>query len=315
MVAKMQRDSHEHQIAVSNTQQDAYDSNHILFSNLLQSIHRGNCVAIIGAGVSVPDYPLWDELVRRLQRACDVRIEDEPSSDVLKIAAAAKRKNNDAFLKEMRAIFALPDSPKTASRYHLLARTKFKSFLTLNFDPLLISTFDQHRDVEFCSYPRLPGQILGAREVIHLHGRIVQDPSLQEDFVLTEEDFDVAYDPNGQRLHSLLQNTFIDHDVCFLGCKPTEPNVKRLLRACRKICGKHYNKNPQQVPRWFWLLESTATKLVKVPGVHTVTYPPGYSFAGFDAALKLMAEKKDPVRRESFRDAKSVFDPSTEAPR
>src|SRR4051812_1846599 len=122
-------------------------TNDAVFPALRTSIWSRRCVAVIGAGVSAPDYPLWTDLIGELQERCGVRAEDALSSSPLDIAQAAADKNRSEYFRALDEIFARRSAPVTAGRYHLLARIPFVSYVSLNVDPLLVETLDLHKDI------------------------------------------------------------------------------------------------------------------------------------------------------------------------
>ncbi len=112
-------------------------TNDVVFPALTASIERKRCIAVIGAGMSADDYPIWTDLISKLQERCGVRSEDLSSRDPRDIAQTAKDKNPDAYSQALDDIFVRKPTPRSAARYHLLARVGFISYLSLNVDPVL----------------------------------------------------------------------------------------------------------------------------------------------------------------------------------
>ncbi len=117
---------------MSNTP-PAPPTNDALFEVLTASIWDGRCIVVIGAGVSAADYPLWPDLIAVLQERCGLRAEDLVSKNPLEVAQAAKDKNLQEYVKALDEVFRRKERPVSAKRYHLLARTKFASYISLNF--------------------------------------------------------------------------------------------------------------------------------------------------------------------------------------
>ena len=122
-------------------------TNDVVFPALKASIDQDRCIAVIGAGMSAADYPIWTDLISKLQKRCGVRSEDLSSRDPRDIAQTAQDKNPNAYFQALDEIFARKRAPGAAARYHLLARVGFISYLSLNVDPLLVDTFDLHRNI------------------------------------------------------------------------------------------------------------------------------------------------------------------------
>ena len=276
-------------------------TNDVPFDVLTQHIWEGKCLVVLGAGVSAPDYPLWPQLIATLQDRCGLRAEDLRSADFLDVAQAAKDKNPEEYARTLDDIFRRKEHPVSAKRYHLLARIPFLSYINLNFDPLLLDTFDLHFDVTVSDYPHLQNQNHGVKELFYQHGRLGTDrPAATSSIVLTRSEFDRAYDPMQTRLHGFIQATMLDHHVCFLGCNPTEPYLARLLAACKRFCEADHGLADPKRPRWFLLgddsYENSAT--LTAAGIHLVRYPRrDAAFSGLDAVLEYWARKKPPVFR------------------
>ena len=102
-------------------------TNDVIFPTLTESIRARRCVAVIGAGVSAADYPIWAHLISQLQECCGVRAEDLPSASPLDVAQAAMDKNPAAYYQALDEIFDRRPAPRSSRSYHLLARIQFLS--------------------------------------------------------------------------------------------------------------------------------------------------------------------------------------------
>ncbi|MEO8268593.1 MAG: SIR2 family protein, partial [Aureliella sp.] len=256
---------------------DDVATNAIGFDELKRSIENERCIAVIGAGVSAPDFPLWAPLMGRLLTACSIRPEDLPLSSVndLMLQAEHLRLNHrQKYYEVLNDIFTNSSvSATTQERYHLLVRINFCSYINLNFDQCLINTMNLHENIHVSIYPNLSPQFLQRREIYHLHGQICQDRRAEDGaIVLTKDEFDHAYQPHS-RLHSLLNTAFNDHDICFLGCNPAEPNFNRLLRACKNLQDQVHGLTDFNRPRRFliWDDESSLPDL-NGTGIHAIDY-------------------------------------------
>ncbi len=290
-------------------------TNDVLFSPLTETIHGGNCVAIIGAGVSAGDYPLWNELISILRESCEVRPEELQSNDPLDVAEAAKGKGKD-YYDLLDEKFGRKDNPQTLYRYHMLARIKFASYITLNFDPLLLDTLNLHRNVKVSEYPVLKNQYHGERELFYLHGRLGPDrPAAKTKIVLTRTEFEEAYDPFKGRLHAFLQSTFLDYNVCFIGCNPEEENMRHLLKECEKCCENLHGLQDGNRPKRFLLWDGNSEPpetLTKYCGIEVVRYPNiDTKFSGLDQILKCWAKQEEPLYRSAGVD-KSLYQADVE---
>jgi SIR2-like domain len=276
-------------------------TNDLLFEVLTRVIWEGRCIVVIGAGVSAADYPLWPDLIAILQERCGLRAEDLLSTHPLDVAQAAKDKNPQEYARALDDVFRRKERPLSAKRYHLLARTKFASYINLNVDPLLLDILDLHFDIRVSEYPHLQNQHHGPQELFYVHGRLGPDrPAATSQIVLTRSEFDRAYDPLQTRLYGFIQATMLDHHVCFIGCNPTEPYLARMLAACKGFCDADHGLVDLKRPRWFLLAEDSYPELpsLAASAIHLVRYPRrDASFSGMDAVLDYWAKKKPPVFR------------------
>lgn len=293
-------------------------TNNVIFPALTSSIQKGECIAIIGAGLSAGDYPIWTDLIGQLQDRCGLRAEDLPSTDPLDIAQAAKDKDAQAYFRALDKIFARRKAPVTAKRYHLLARIGFVSYISLNLDPLLVDTLDQHRNIKVSDFPNLHAQNHGNREVFCIHGRLGPGrPAASTPMVLTRRDFENAYDPDATLLHSFIQQTFLAHDVCFLGCNPAESYLRRILESCKRQCQLQHGITSGTRPNWYLLADEGYEQFDAVShcGIELVHYPKGDpQFSGMDSVLEYWAERKPPFLRPPGVQ-RSPFDPEVKPDR
>jgi|GEM_PF-6451562 len=293
-------------------------TNDPLLTALTERINSGTCVVIVGAGVSAGDYPLWSDLVSILKDRCGVRLEDLKSNDFLDIAEAAKKKNQTLFFSTLDDIFCKKDHPKTLNRYHLLARIGFFSYITLNYDPLLLDTLDLHRNINISEYPSLNNENHSNDDIFYIHGRLGPDrPAENTHIVLTRSEFDEAYDPYRSCLHSFLQTTFQNHDICFIGCDPSEQHIQYLLKAFQAFSERIHGLEDNNRPQWFLLWDGDSDPPGKLDkcGIRLVKYSKkNKSFSGLDQVLEYWAQKNKPFLRKPGVKRFS-FDPNVEPER
>lgn len=275
-------------------------TNSVGYAPLRGVIDNHRCVAVVGAGLSAPDFPLWNALMGRLIDACDVRPEDIPgeiATDLPKQASFLQRRYREQYVSELNKIFLETQvSEATWTRYHLLARINFCSYVNLNFDCCLRTAMDLRDVARVSVFPTLAPEHLPNREIYHPHGLIDENRLVgTEPIVLTHDEFEDAYHPYQQRLHSLLLALFNDYDVCFIGCNPTEPNVRRLLQICRQIHDSTHGTSDSGRPRHFLLLDDEShMDGLDGTGINVVKYPRGgASFTGLLGVLRGLAKCKD----------------------
>jgi hypothetical protein len=134
-------------------------------------------------------------------------------------------------------------------------RINFKSYVTLNFDPLLA---EESRWVEphptVYPYPHLDRQHIRSRSIFYLHGYVAKNSIPEErHLVLSESEFANAYRPDGP-LRQFLLPTFIHDPICFVGCELREPVFRDVFDICKKQQQELLHKGGTQTPPKFILL-------------------------------------------------------------
>src|SRR5262245_39138101 len=118
-------------------------------AKLVEHLENGNCIAVIGAGLSMPDYPGWEALVKDLLNELK-KLDNEKYSKLEQ--GLGQRKISqlqdilDASGNDFWDVFSsvLGDKRLTGrirDRYNNLAMTKFNGFITTNFDEQLRAGF------------------------------------------------------------------------------------------------------------------------------------------------------------------------------
>lgn len=287
---------HSHQTGV-RAQQSMADrpppSNDPLFPALASTVRAGTCVAIIGAGLSRPDYPSWATLIEMLLGRCEVRPEDVVGFDPLDSAEAAKRHAPKKYFAALDDIFAAVANASCSARYHLLARIKFKTRLTLNLDPMLWQTLDCHQNICVSDFPALQIDNVPKCHVFHLHGRLgLGRPAESTDHVLTRTEFEDAYSFHKNLLASFLQQVFIGNDVCFIGCDPAQDNMRDMLRICKSQCDRLNGTTNLSRPTWYYLHDDETEPPASLCGcgISPVRYhKQDRAYSGLDRVLEYLA--------------------------
>ncbi|MCE9545133.1 MAG: SIR2 family protein [Planctomycetia bacterium] len=205
--------------------------------NLRDHIEFERCIAFVGSGPSVPIYGTWLELTRHLCHGCGISVElnGESSAETLQSAAQSAREANPGVYFQLLGDH-FGKVTQTNPNYDLLMRIPFKSYVTLNFDPLLAqeSQKPEHRCCGVMTYPDLDRANIGRRAVYYAHGLIREGEYPNEDsLVLCKSDFDRAYADNGWLLTFLIP-TLAKEQVCFVGCRLKEPEFQRLFEICKE---------------------------------------------------------------------------------
>ncbi len=292
-------------------------TNDPLFPDLTERIMSGRCNAFIGAGMSLQVYPAWNELIERVCRACGVNTGNVTSQNIsrLELAQTAKDKNRCAYFRELHNIFK-PADP--THRHHLLARLPFKSYLTTNYDSLLLGAceFNNDNSVGYSEYPALEIEHRTDGEVFFLHGRInPTDLNSEPNIVLTNNDFTYAYSET--LLRSFLEQLLTFSNVCFLGCSLEDEYLQGVFRLCKKFRDAVKTQGHSNDPRWFILLdqESPLSEKWKEIGIKPVYYDKVNS--GHDGLCKILeywVDQKPAILRPLGRDERVSYRIRKEVP-
>jgi len=194
----------------------------------LKNLVLGNqCVAFVGAGLSIPPGPAWRGLVKNITDECGIVFDDSLSLTQLIDSCIAKDE-----VKCTRALRQHFPTHVAACRTAIgfIHRLNFKAIITTNFDPWLWlqSTQSQYKKGTF-RYPNLPLHDALDGGIYFLHGYLdAEDPKASvKDLVFGEESFAHAY---GQSLlPGFLLNIFTYRSILFIGFNPTEQHMANLL--------------------------------------------------------------------------------------
>ncbi len=206
---------------------------------LSRYITPSRCVAFIGSGLSRGIYDSWVDLVKNLCDKCGVEPEAPITKiskpmDLLKAAEAAREANERAYCEYLGQHFGRIH--KTNPLYDLLMRCQFKSYLTLNFDPLLAyeSRKPEHNCNKVMKYPDLDRENIGKKTIFYLHGLIDENETPNANsIVLTDSDFREAYGDNSSLLNFLIP-TFVKDQILFIGCGLREYVFQEVFAICRE---------------------------------------------------------------------------------
>ena len=234
---------------------------------LTQVVKSGKCIAFVGAGLSRPQCPDLRDLVSLLCSECGVSVEllpDEEKRDPQALAHRAKRTNSRKYAEVLLREFGDQDP---VARQFALARTPFRAFVTLNYDPLLQKSLEatskQKKAVVIYAYPHLPACHLGdpsqcamdlpQHALYHIHGRIDRDTTIR-DVVLTSQEYKRAY--SSTLLPSFLTQMLAYFPTCFLGCSLSDDvMLQGVIELCRLIRRDLADRSPHQPPKWYMLID------------------------------------------------------------
>lgn len=229
---------------------------------LREAINSGTCVAVVGSGPSMEaGYPSWTSLIKELCSATGVAYLPQSEgvlvddvNNLLQLARLCRDATESKYLDVLRSCFAgAPPSIPDTLRY--LAKLHFKSYVTTTFDPLLERALqDEGNCKAVFTFPQPLPVSFDNVYLWLLHGRIRQNlVSNATDVVLTDRDFEQAYDPTGP-LWGFLYQLLTFHSCCFIGCGLQEPPFSKLLEICREVREKAARAGSEDPPEHFVLL-------------------------------------------------------------
>lgn len=199
-------------------------------------LRSGRCVAYLGSGLSREIFPSWPCLINDLCSVCDIdrRVSKtaEPE-ELLDAAQAALDKDNKKYYKRIKEIFE--KTQPTNPLYGLLWRINFKSYITSNYDRLLIdfANLAWKQGNMIMKYPGFDRQYIRDKIIYHIHG-LVENGVLPDgnSIVLSKSEFAKAYGECGP-VKTFLLETFKFDPICFIGCQLKEPAFKEVFNICK----------------------------------------------------------------------------------
>lgn len=195
-------------------------------TDIKKLLSENNLILFLGAGISLPAAPSTRELMEAFGSACSIQYEGEEFSKFvdkcIKKDIAACNQVLDEKLQEFPQTIRLILSQ--------LWRFRFKAILTTNFDPWLsYQTIENIHKISV--YDDLPGKASELNNhVCYLHGIFFSsDPhSSIENLVFGKSSFEKAYS-NTSVLYKLLKDIFKNENILFIGFKPTEPYIRKII--------------------------------------------------------------------------------------
>jgi hypothetical protein len=200
-------------------------------------LSKRECVAFLGAGMSVPPAGDWKDLVKRITEACTIPFDDNADMSTYPELIDKCIKKNVAACDLALRDFIPSVTVTTRTAINLIHRFDLKAILTTNFDPWIQK---QSREFQYKNqgwiYPDLPLSCGIEGRIYYIHGCFISTDSNSSisDLVLSKKSFQEAY-AETSLLPGFLLNTFVYENILFVGFNPTEPHISKLLRHSIKI--------------------------------------------------------------------------------
>lgn len=201
---------------------------------LLQAIDPSSTVLIVGAGLSVPEYPLWEDLLAEMSLAMKIPSPDA-SMTLPRRFQALRDTDPGQYVDFLCKRFT---GPPRHLHYcgHLLAQLGFAGHITTNFDPSFQELLRRTgRTLTFSVYP----DILDLSEVrpdtlVYLHGQC--DGAFQNDperLVLHYAAYRRAYCADGAVAYRFFREVLSNRVCLFVGSALSDPPIQWMLQHLR----------------------------------------------------------------------------------
>ena len=242
---KNQKESIENYLPIDEIKK-FYSTNKDNISALINSISRKNVIPVIGAGLSRfkgADYPLWKEFLKDVFDTHQMRIKDitlegfQKKSCKERATELRKYLKSGTFENEVKRHFAdkniNEDTLKEQPIWLLPTLFNQEVILTTNFDNLIRLVFGLHKNTTFeqCSRTDI-SKIDHKRNTSTLLYKINGTVEDFKEVILTEEDFENAYQPEKDAYKGMQKVFRHNKDILFLGCSLEERH--EILDFCKE---------------------------------------------------------------------------------
>ena len=197
------------------------DLNKQAAESIVQMLEPNPPVIFIGAGLSIPPYKPWDDLLEQLSQNMGINVTNTQNH----ILAAQKlyESNPEHYLDALKSIFA--EVPK-------ICRDALRDIVTINFKAFLTTNFD--RTIEFAFhwanrgfslplvYPNLQVSLCRDQNIHFVHGRLSEDSKEANEIVFHKETYYNAYYSENKLLARYFFDVLADNDVLFTGFRLSE---------------------------------------------------------------------------------------------
>ena len=284
-------------------------------SDLTASILRGDCVAFVGAGFSMPSVPNWPTLLGKLSEAlaemgCDVAeargMLADASSDAATlelVATLLEAAAGDRFGEALASVIQ-PADADARKRVDWLHSIPFAAVLTTNFDGYLRDAsrlrgdgsegwhialrrrgawYDRYQGFEHIVAPEVP--------LIELHGS-VRDPESR--VVLTERAYRERLYGDARYL-SLMRALLATRTLLFLGVSFTDAYVRLLLAETMTLLESSGSSEPIAYAILPDIAPRVANAYREQRGIEVISYDSGSNHSEFDRLLETLAEATSPT--------------------
>lgn len=202
---------------------------------LLDDIRSGECVPIVGAGLSMNavlppscKMPLWNDLGLEVAKRLNQAFSGDPKSELSAYCSKCSKFELVRLLRKCLYISVARPGPVHTQ----FARLPFPQVLTTNFDFLLERAYDGvgKSYLPVVDEDLIPfGQTDGETRILKMHGDL-HHPSLM---VVTEEDYD-QFSIQRERMFQEVTHLLSHHSVMFVGYSIDDPDFRQIWSLVQK---------------------------------------------------------------------------------
>ena len=286
-------------------------------------LRSGAVVAFLGAGVSVPLYPLWSGLIGELVDAAAARLSEAEAATCRALAGSAPEEvveivrrslGGPSYHAVLREVLRVRTDPVTGRSWtavqELVCRCGFRGVVTTNYDPGIVDARMRVRSgasaTGFMTWldelgldEWRTGRVFGGAElpVLYAHGVHSQPDSV----VLAASDYRRAY---AGKLARVLERLADGGHLCWIGFSFADQRLAAILREVPLLSGTRYDPGaaPAHVAVMPWdpAIEANdlgilAQRAEIAYGAQVILYPaPGGDHSALAALLAGLADARFP---------------------
>jgi len=221
------------------------------FKDFLEELKKGNCVALIGAGLSKPlGIPDWEDLIFRLSEFSHLGYKkqyiEKNSEKWLDIAEEAKshwkkKEQTDKYYNFLQNNLS-PINTSYNNTHLVLLEVNFLSYLTTNFDNILDNAAKRVNNGEILNglqvFPNLDQTFLRHRKIFYLHGKIEN-----KRIVFTRTEYDSAYKHGA--IKDVLWSAYSHMNIILIGFSLKDNYIQNLFKNFKEQLNERRTKEEQ----------------------------------------------------------------------
>lgn len=245
-------------------------------------------ILFVGAGLSNPIYPGWDEFIKNLRELFfpEEIMNPLPASPLEKKEFIDRcidhdKRKYEAYVKN---IFC-ESKWYTRGAYQTLSKISFDVYINLNFDSMLENALvNEGVPLSISVYPNIKlSPKYGQKPFHYFHGKAILNPT---QLVFGQKEFSAAYDNPSTSILKSASDALLSNDILFVGVDLTEDVMKKMLTWSKEFRDVHNLPTPKHI----WLKNTIIPPAKKID----------------EAIEKLMSEENNLVKNFEKLDVKII---------